>query len=127
MSSSFEKKAAISDLKAMQLEEVALKDSIIDRRIRTTRDEAILKEVEICLSKVTNIPNYRFGEEVNWEVASFVGNKKVHHISYAKLSSGKVALGIEYIVTNIETGESKNLGGGRGMSSDCLGELFNNI
>ena len=127
LSNSFDKKSAISDLKAMNLEEVALKESISGRSIRSTRDEAILNEIEICLSEVTKIPNYRFGEDVNWEVVSFIGDKNVHNISYAKLSSGKIALGVEYILTNTETGESTNLGGGRGISSECLGGLFNKI
>ena len=127
LSNSFDKKSAISNLKAMNIEKITLKKSINGRSIRSTTDEAILNEVEVCLSEVTMIPNYRFGEDVTWEVVSFVGDKMVHNISYAKLSSGKIALGVEYIVTSTETGVSTNLGGGRGISSGCLGDLFNKI
>ena len=127
LSNSFDKKAAISDLKAMSIEEIILKKSINGRSIRSTTDEVVLNEIEVCLSEVTMIPNYRFGEDVTWEVVSFVGDKMVHNISYAKLSSGKIALGVEYIVTSTETGASTNLGGGRGISSRCLGDLFDKI
>ena len=124
LSSSFDKNAAISDLKEMDLKEVALKASMKGNSLRSTRNTTILDEVEVCLSEMTKIPNYRFGEEVNWEVVSFIGDNTIHNISYAELSSGEIALGVEYILTNVEPGESTNLGGGRGVSSECLGEIF---
>jgi hypothetical protein len=58
---------------------------------------------------------------------SFVSQEQAHQISYAELSSGKIVLGVEYLLKNLTSGESVNLGGGRGMSSDCLGNIFNKI
>ena len=124
---SFDKKDAISELKGMKLTEIALKDSMTGKSNKSSKDKILLEEAEVCLSKMGQIPNYRFDEEVTWKVVSFVGQEKVHNISYAELTSGEIALGVEYILTSIKSGEFTNLGGGRGMSSDCLGNIFDKI
>lgn len=124
LSNSFDKKAAISELKEMKLIEITLQKS---KGTSSTRDKNLLEDAEICLSKMDKIPNYRFGEDVEWRIVRFIGKNKIHNISYAELSSGKIALGVEYILTNTESGESLNVGGGRGMSSNCLGDIFDNI
>lgn len=127
LTGSIDKKSAISELKEMKLIEISLKKSIKSKSISFTRNEALLKEAKVCLSQLAKIPNYRFGEDVSWKVVRFSGDKVIHDISYAELSSGKIALGVEYLLTDLETGDSVNLGGGRGISSECLGEIFKKI